>query len=354
MFLDLLKQELGESRDAADQLRFHCPFCGEHKHKFYVKKDNGLWICFKCSEKGNPVSFVMEYYGIPFPEAVDILATYDYDVENERDNKFSPTQYGSDLTEEEQLFLFISREGQPFDQAVNSLYKCPAPPTNIKALSGNFNNPEAFPFFQYLHGRGVSLEDITKHNISYVTNGQVQLRDGRKMDLYNHLVFYTFDDKRKPIYWNTRSIDPNPFIKSFNAPGGETEYSKNNTIFNLNNAKKTDRIVINEGVFDALTVGMSGVATFGKKITEKQMDLLVEAAEPNNLPIYIFLDDDASKEMVQAVQKLQDRLNSPLYLVVNKTGMDANDLGPERSKELVDNAILADTEGQLLFDILNL
>ena len=354
MFLDLLKQELGASKDAGDQIRFNCPFCAEHKHKFYVSRDKGLWICFKCSEKGNPVTFVTEYFGVTFPEAVDILATFDYDVE-QRDDRLTPAQYGNDLSEEEQLLLFISREGKPYEEDKRKRFKCPSPPTNCKSLEANFNTPEAFPFFQYLHGRGVTLDQIKKHHISYVTYGQVELIDGRKMDLVNHLVFFTFDSKGKPIYWNTRSIEQNPFIKSFNAPSQEDEYSKNNTVFNLNHAENTDRIVIQEGVFDATTIGDSGVATFGKKVTDTQIDLLVKAASKNNIPIYIFLDEDASKEMGQAVQKLQAKSSSiPVYLVVNKTGMDANDLGKEASEELIKNAILADTEGQLLFDIMNL
>lgn len=354
MFMDLLMQELGESKDAGKDVRFCCPFCAERKHKFYISKDKGIYHCFKCSVTGNPVSFVMNYYDVKFPEAKDILASYDYDVDAERDSKYSPKQYGSDLTEEEQLLLFISREGRPIEQTKEVKYTCPPPPTNCKSLIANFNNPEAFPFFQYLSGRGVTLEQIEKHKMAYVVQGEVELTDGRKMNLVNQLIFYTLDDNNKPLYWNTRSIDPNPFIKSFNAPSKPEEYAKNNTIFNLNNAKKSGRIVVQEGVFDALTVGESGVATFGKMVTDDQVELLAQAANEYNIPIYLFLDEDASKEMTNSVGRLQSRTGSPVYLVVNKTGKDANDLGKEKCEELISNALPADTEGQLLFDILNL
>lgn len=355
MFLDFLEQEIGESKDAGTQERFNCPFCGETKHKFYVNKDNGLWLCFKCSEKGNPVSFVMKFYNMSYTEAVDVLSMYDYDVEA-GNTRYSPTQYGDDLTPDEQLFLFISREGEPIEDSIDTstIFTCPSPPTNIKSLSTNFDNPEAFVFFDYLHKRGVSLEQIYKHNISYVTYGQVTLIDGRQMDLVNHLIFYTLNDKGRPIYWNTRSIEANPFIKSFNAPSKKNEYSKNNTIFNLNNAKKTDRIVINEGVFDALTIGDSGVATFGKKITDKQIDLLVSATKKNNIPIYLFLDTDAVKETMQTVKALQSKTRTPVYLVINNTGKDANDLGREKSEELIKEAVLADSDGQLIYYLTNL
>lgn len=355
MFLDLLKQELGTYKEAGEEIRFNCPFCGETKYKLYVHSEKGLWICFKCSEKGNPVTFVKQYYNVSYIEAVDILATYDYDVHAEQNNRYTLAQYGSDLDPEEQLLLFISREGEPIETIQEIRYVCPPTPTNCKSLMANFNNPEAFPFFQYLHNRGVTLEKIKTHHISYVTHGTVTLTDGRQMELNNHLVFFTFDDRGNPIYWNTRSIDPNPFIKSFNAPSKDNEYSKNNTIFNLNNAKHTDKIVVTEGVFDALTIpNNSGVATFGKKITEMQIDLLVEAANFRNIPIYLFLDSDAQKEVNQALERLQSRVNAPIYIVFNDTDMDANDLGPIKCQELIDKAIKADSQGQLLFNIFNL
>lgn len=346
MFIDFLKQELGESRDAGGETRFNCPFCGETDQKMYVQNSKGLWICFKCSETGNPVSFVMKHYGIGFVEAKDILALHGYDVDT-GEGEYDTSQYGEELTPEERLYLFVVREGEPLEKDVKEEYTMPKPPTNTKSLSNNLNNPEAFPFFAYLHKRGVTLEQIHTHNISYVTYGTVELRDGREMDLVNHLVFFTFNNNKEPIYWNTRSIDPNPFIKSFNAPSDPEEYSKSNTIFNLNNALNTDKIVINEGVFDAMTVGESGVATFGKKITHKQIELIKEAVKGRATPIYLFLDSDAVDETVQAVNKLNEQVNSSVYIVINNTDKDANDLGKEACEDLIQKAIKGDSGGVL-------
>lgn len=356
MFLDLLKQELGNLKDAGNETRFNCPFCGnDTKHKFYVHNSDGLWICFKCSETGNPVSFVMKYYNVSYIEAVDILATYDYDISSERQSQFSLNQYGSDLTDEERLLLFITREGEPLENENKIKYKCPAPPTNCKSLIGNFDNPEAFPFFAYLHGRGITLEHIQQHNISYVTYGEVELTDGRKMNLVNHVVFFTFDEKRKPIYWNTRSIEEDPFIKSFNAPAKEEEYSKNNTIFNLNNIGDVDKIVVHEGVFDSIMTPGCGVATFGKKITEEQTRRLLAVAQKRRIPIYLYLDTDAWKEMIASAHTIHSMdPNQLVYFVYSGLAQDANKLGLEKVAELVNNAWVADAEGEIRLRLLNL
>lgn len=356
--MDLLKQELGQSKFAATETRFCCPFCGEHKYKFYVHNDSGLWICFKCEEKGNPISFVTEYFNVSFPEAIDILATYDYDanLKGPERNQQSLTHYGADLSEEEQLFLFIAHQGQPVNEQENKMYKCPPPPTNCKSLMANFDNPEAFPFFAYLNNRGVTIENIKEHNISYVTYGTTKLQDGRDLELVNHVVFFTFDDKRNPIYWNTRSIESNAFIKSFNAPAREDEYSKNNVVFNLNNAYSTDKIVVAEGVFNALTIGKSGVATFGKMVTEDQIRLILQKTRNNKLPIYLYLDTDAWKQMIAAADRIKAlEPDRTVYYVYNgREDVDANDLGPEAVQELIANAFIADSTGEMKLRMMNL
>lgn len=356
MFLDLLKQELGESKAAGAESRFCCPFCGETKYRFYVHNDKGLWICFKCEETGNPIKFVMSHYSVNFMEAADILATYDYDVQTERDNNTSTAHYGQDLTEEERLLMFISREGKPLEDSQQITYKCPEPPTNCKTLMANFENPEAFPFFAYLQGRGVTLDHIKEHNISYVPYGEVNLADGRKLTLVNHLVFFTLDSKRKPLYWNTRSIDQQPFIKSFNAPSREDEYSKNNTVFNLNNARNADKIVVHEGVFNSFMTPGTGVATFGKMVTDEQIRLILDATKEHKQPIYLFLDTDAWQRMIVAAKKIKelDPNRKVYYVYSGLEEQDANDLGIERVQELVNNAILADSEGEMRLQMMNL
>lgn len=355
MFMDLLRQELGSARDAGGETRFNCPFCGNTKHKFYVHNTDGLWICFKCSETGNPVSFVMRYYECDYLEAVDILATYDYDVNAERQSQVSWTSYGQGLTEEEKLLLFISNGGQAPEESRRVSFKCPAPPTNCKNLMANFHNPEALPFFQYLMSRKVTLEQIQTHNISYVTYGEVKLADGRSMTLRNHVVFFTFDEKRKPVYWNTRSIEKDPFIKSFNAPSREDEYSKNNTIFNLNNLHHADKLVVYEGVFNALVTPDCGMATFGKKVTEDQVKMILRYSRLDDKPIYLFLDTDAWQEMITTANLIHAHNPAQLvYFVYTGLDDDPNDLGPVRTREFIANAFLANAEGEMKLRMLNL
>lgn len=356
MFLDLLYQELGDNKPASGgETRFNCQFCGNTKYKFYVHDATGLWQCKVCGEKGNPVSFVMKHFQVTFPEAKDILETYDYEVGEYNRQSLSHQKYGAHLTEEEQLYMYIMNQGDVPEEEVKVKYTCPYPPSNCKSLIENFNNPEAFPFFAYLNGRGITLEQIKQHNISYVTDGIARLSDDKELRLINHLVFFAFDARRKAIYWNTRSIDPKPFIKSLNAPAKPTEYSKATVVMNLNNAWNKDRIVIVEGFFNMTTIGDCAVVTYGKQVSNTQVKMILEATEKKKQPIYIYLDRDGWGEAIKVADKIHKlEPNRSVYYVYNEDDLDPNDLGYEKAWERINNAIPADSEGETIFRMLHL
>lgn len=53
-----------------------CPFHQEKSPSFTVTPEKGIYHCFGCGVGGDVIHFVMEYEGVPFPEALDLLAGY--------------------------------------------------------------------------------------------------------------------------------------------------------------------------------------------------------------------------------------------------------------------------------------
>ncbi len=51
-----------------------CPFHGEKTPSFTVSQSKQFYHCFGCGANGSALGFVMEYQGLPFPEAVEELA----------------------------------------------------------------------------------------------------------------------------------------------------------------------------------------------------------------------------------------------------------------------------------------
>lgn len=348
---DFFTAELGLAKDLGDEYRYNCPFCSPNNdYKLYLhigdKTVNGQpmygrWHCFKCGAKGNPPSFVMQLYGMSYKEAIAELEAYDYSPDKQW---VSPESLG--LTDEEYLFLALKNELQPKEKPKID-YVPPPLPAGYKRLVDNFYNPEAYPFLLYAHSRGFSIQDIMTHNIGYITHSVVVLPSGKDLVLTNHLVFLTHDDQGQYIYWNTRAIGDS-FVKSINAPSTELEYSKKSVVFNLNLAKFTHKVVINEGVPDALTIGASGVATFGKQVTDEQIELIVNSIAEDD-EIYILLDNDAKNEIITLAEKLYT-LHRNTFIVINPTGKDANSIGHDAMWDIIkNNSVRADGEGVLKF-----
>jgi DNA primase len=63
-----------------------CPFHKEKTPSFTVSPDKGIYKCFGCSKAGNVITFVSEYQGLNFTEAVQFLA-HKYNIDIPRDSK---------------------------------------------------------------------------------------------------------------------------------------------------------------------------------------------------------------------------------------------------------------------------
>jgi len=78
----------------------------------------------------------------------------------------------------------------------------------------------------------------------------------------------------------------------------------------IDNVKEDDFIIVAEGPIDAIKFDLCGnsVATMGKIISEKQIELIMERRPKK---VYLALDDDAAPEM----RKLQSKLQVPVYKI---------------------------------------
>lgn len=333
-FTDYLDEKLGEGKEVSGERLYACPFCADtNKLKFSVHTDSDnkrdLWQCWRCGSKGNPIKFAMKYNKVGFQEAKDILEMY-VDVDP-IDQKYRE----EGLTDKEILHLKLIELNSPKKEEA----KYPVPPrlpTGFKLLMENINNPEAYPYFEYLiKERKLNFDDIEKHNIGYIVSGYAMTSTGNKVDLSEHVIFFTYSNAGEYLYWNTRSIRSNPYLKSINAIPLEGELGKGDVVFNLNRAKYHDKVVILEGVIDALTIGDCGIATFGKQISDRQIELILNNVE-KEATIYVMLDRDAPKQAIEVSERLV-RDHKKTFIVMNPTYEDPNQLGKEKSWDIINN-----------------
>lgn len=359
-FSDYLVDKLGEDYlEANDHRIYFCPFCHETPdRKLYVNtsggEHDGLWDCKRCSRVGNPVGFVMEFEGVGFGQAKDILEMYGFE-----DNEFFSQAKAEGLSDEEALYLMLL-SGNKVEEK-QEVRKTPPPlPEGLKLMMDNLDKKEVVPFLDYLvNKRNIEPRMVSKHNIGYVKEGSFTTSSGKKVSLYDHLVFFTYDNEGKYKYWNTRSIRNNPYLKTINASGSDEEFGRADSLFNFNTARLQSNIVLTEGVFDALTVGDEGVSGFGKQYTTNQVATILEGIEPIQ-KVYILLDRDAI--MVKNARgesttiKLAEQLYSEheeTYIVIPETNEDPNDLGHDKVWDLIENnAVKGSPEGRLLVSMM--
>lgn len=317
------------------EIRIDCPFCNHLGKKMYISK-NGMYNCFTCDASGGSVlKFIMDYYRISYSQAKEYISNNNLELLNDY-------SVDANLSADSQINSLISSLHTVKNVGILNVEELSMPPLPVgtKKLIDNFNNKESFPFLRYLKSRGFKKYMFNRYDIRYCKRGNVTLKSGKPLFVNNSLVFISYKHGA-PVYWNTRSIENNPYIKTFNASGEKNCYSKRNTIFNYDRIEHTSNVVICEGVFNVFTVedtkidNLVSVATFGKQITDEQLELIINK-EPNS--IFMYLDYDAYTIELSVIRRLV-KLGFPInriflvpHLYKNK---DANDIGVERCKKLL-------------------
>lgn len=322
------------------EVKANCPFCYQENNKpfkFYINPQ-GLNICFKCGRRNNVVSFLQEYLNINYSEAKSIVKS-----------KGVLDTY-TDYTDSEINNIFVSMINNLSDSNISEKKEMPPLPTNTYSIYENHNLPETKPFIAYLTSRGVTYSQIRKYNINYCINGIVNTTNGKSLNIKNSIVFITNSTEGTPMYWNTRSIEINPFLKTLNA-SSKNGYSRKDSIFGIDYVNKDDYLVITESVFNALTINdnfrnLKAVATFGKQITDSQIETIISR---NPSRIYIGLDPDASKESYELYSKLLlFGFTKDIYMVnYSNSTDDFNDLGRKQSINTLRNATLLNNNSVL-------
>lgn len=313
-------------------IRFECPFCHSYHKKFYLNTNNGLYTCFNCEESGNIITLVRATLECSFKDALDYLEDWGAEASDL-----------ATIAKDPELSVYDSVL-QVMTKPIANEKKLVPPmlPTHFRFLIDDIHLPQAQPYLQYLARRGVSLQQVKDYNIGYVIDGMT--RGAKALHIANSIVFPTYSDDHKIIYWNTRSLTAKKYYKTINAPNSEDELSKGEVVYNLNEIKQGSNIVIAESVFNALTVTLPprviGVATFGKQATDKQLELIKSKLSLIK-NIFLFLDTDAKKVQYILAQRLQKIgiPSSKIYMVNNPyTDKDINDLGTKKSLELISKA----------------
>lgn len=253
-------------RKKGKDYRACCPFHnGNNNSSFSVSSDKQFYHCFNCGASGNVLTFLMEYDGIEFVDAIDTLA--------------------------EQLSLEVPREesGTGHSQPApyvdrKNLYQLMADITVFyqQQLRSHKNSNKVI---EYLKGRGLSGETVKHFKMGYAPEGwdEVRKRFAISPDLEKQLIevgmliekessgsydrfrdrlMFPIHDKRGRVIGFGGRVLGNEEPKYLNSPETPIFY-KGKELYGLYQVKQAhkniERILVVEGYMDVVALGQYGI-----------------------------------------------------------------------------------------------
>lgn len=315
-----------------------CPFHDDHSPSMSVSPEKNIFKCFSCGASGNSITFLMDYLGIDFKEALKILADK---AGIFLDNSFTKKKVDNEL---EELYKI--------NNLAVSIFK-----NNLVSLKGK----EAR---EYLKKRGLDEETIKYFNIGLAIDNSISRALSNKyskellenLDLcksfgdkiydtfINRIMFPIYDKDKNVIGFTGRVYKEEDKNESKYLNTKETiVFKKGNILYNLNNAKEYIRreksIIICEGQMDTIrlhTIGFdNAVSLSGTSITKEQIDLI------NSLKCDIILNldqDEAGKAATITLGDVFVSLGKNVSVIIFKDAKDTDELVLKKGEESFKNA----------------
>lgn len=289
-----------------------CPFHKEKTASFSVSPAKEIFYCFGCHKGGSVFNFVMEIEGVPFPEAVKIVAeksgvplpklVNDGRYEARRQEADEIIQLNSWALEWwEQLLELENGEARSVREYISHrelsddtrrTFRLGYAPDSWDALS------------IHLRQKGASQAQIENSGLV------VKKEEGGSYDRFRgRLIFPVFDVQGRPIAFGGRTLKSDEPAKYINSP--ETAvYIKGRNLFGLNltrdEIRRTGFAVLVEGFLDLIVPYQFGIrnviASLGTALTPEQVKLLTRFARK------VVVNYDGDRAGVQAAKRAMEVL----------------------------------------------
>lgn len=292
--VDVLSEHVHLKRSGATY-KACCPFHTEKTPSFIVNPTGAYYHCFGCGAHGDAISFLMQYLGYSFTEAVLVLAKR-FHVELEVASKEARVSSSSGAKEE---LRRINYEVEKFFRYCL------------------FHLPEGLQALRYLYQRGISPDVIDRFHLGYAPEQQVflqgmqdkhitqkQLQEsgffGGNWFLFSRRIIFPIHD----ALGHTLGFSSRKFLegmqgsKYVNTP--ETLlFKKSRILYGLHCSRrritKEKRVILVEGQADCLQMIDSGfnctLAVQGTAFTE---DHVKELEKLGILKVFLLFDNDAA------------------------------------------------------------
>lgn len=325
-----------------------CPFHNEKTPSFSVNPDGHYFKCFGCGKSGDAITFLQEYEGLDFNEAIKELAEKAHIDLGEAEFQKKQVDYS--------VYYDINREAAFY--FMDNIKLDEAAISYLKNRNINVNSVLEFGIgfaldswdglLNHLTQKGFSINDIEAANLI-----QKSEKRGTYYDLFRkRLIFPILDLKSRVVGFSGRIVgDGEP--KYYNSRDSVI-FKKGNLLFGLNLVqKKSDRsrIMLVEGNIDVVKLHQMGinyvVAALGTAFTDRQATLLKRYGKE----VYLCLDGDfaGQKATVRDIEILRNIGVVPKIVVI-PDNMDPDEYVDKFGKDKFD-ALLQDAVSAFDFTV---
>lgn len=323
-----------------------CPFHNEKSPSFTVSPTKQFYHCFGCGAHGTAISFLMEYNGLSFVEAVHELA--------KQVGMIVPQENGSSDERSKKVVVGL----QESLQQAAAYYK-----SELKKSQRAID---------YLKGRGLSGQIAAKFQIGYAPSGWQNLQgafpnydnevlttaglvvendQGKRYDRFrDRIMFPIHNQKGEVIGFGGRVINPEDSPKYYNSP--ETPvFQKGHELYGLFVARRAirdaGRVLVVEGYMDVVALAQYGidyaVAALGTATTPFHITKLMRQTDE---VVFSFDGDNAGRTAawraaMNALPALTDSLKLRFMFLPSTHDPDSyvREFGKERFEAEIQNAM---------------
>ncbi|PKG39470.1 DNA primase [Psychromonas sp. Urea-02u-13] len=253
-------------RKKGKDYRACCPFHnGNNNSSFSVSSDKQFYHCFNCGASGNVLTFLMEYDGIEFVDAIETLAEQ-LSIEVPREETGSGNSQQTTYIDRKDLYLLMAD--------ITTFYQ--------QQLRTHKNSKKVI---EYLKGRGLSGETVKQFKIGYSPDGWDEVRkrfaistelekqlieagmliakeSSGSYDRFRDRLMFPIHDKRGRVIGFGGRVLGNEEPKYLNSP--ETPiFHKGKELYGLYQVKQAhktiERVLVVEGYMDVVALGQYGI-----------------------------------------------------------------------------------------------
>lgn len=296
-----------------------CPLCDDDLPRLYISADTGAWVCFHCHEQGGLHRLLLTVCEMDASEAFEVGRTLRTVDPTEYDDYFELSEDSLNKTAEQPRELVLPSQFHPIDAR--------APSAILK----------------YLERRHVSPELAAARGIGYAVTGRYAWRV--IVPAITDQCLYTF--VARTILTNCPNCEevlddcmcrPRRFPKVLTPTtkdGARPRYTLYN--FDAVRASRSTRVIVVEGVFDALRLPTEAVALLGSSISATQVSLLAGLVRGRDCIIALDGDEAGYRGALKVAEALTAEL-VPVFVALLPYGADPGSMDAQELEKCLHDA----------------